>query len=195
MSKPSVPLTPEQMIDIASLGAPLGEVRDFIADGYTFDQIHSIYAAQRSARQDERKNDAQVVADASAKAHHALEKHEEEHKGISAYSYPEGDIARPRPDFECKTIWVAEELTHDLTSAEEIELLNQVKPGRYIATRADNSKMLVTVTVEADEVTGKPGKKTIFFSTRGHLRFNLPPRTVLCRELIAQYDPASAIIQ
>jgi hypothetical protein len=182
------------MIEIASLGAPLGEVREFIGDGYTFEQIRGIYEAQRNARVDERRNDAQIAADATAKAHHALQKHEEEHPAKSAYSYPEGDVARPRPDFECPTFWVAEELGKDLTSAEEIELLNQVKAGRYVATRADNQPMRVTVTVELDDITGKPGKKTIWFDTRGHNRFNLPPRTQICRELIAQYDPASALI-
>src|SRR5689334_6160398 len=50
---------------------------------------------------------------------------------VSVYSHPEGETARPKDKLRCKTVWVGRELTGDVETPEEIELLNRVKPGKY----------------------------------------------------------------
>lgn len=152
----------------------------------SFEQLKELFAAGRETPE-EKIALIRAQADENAKAQKALLKKEEDHPGISPFSYPEGDVARPRTRIlTSKVIWVAEEITPDLTTAEELELLEAVRPGRYLVTRSDNSKMPVTVTAKADEVTGQIREKAIWFDTRGPLRHNLPSRVSICREILTQ---------
>src|SRR3990167_4975823 len=62
-----------------------------------------------------------------------------EHPGISVYSYPEGDHARPKPDLKCKMYWIGYELRTDTLTPQEIDLLNRVQPGEFRVTKADGT--------------------------------------------------------
>ena len=44
--------------------------------------------------------------------------------GISVYSYPEGELVRPKPAMKCRMFWVNRELTPETLTPGEIELLN-----------------------------------------------------------------------
>jgi hypothetical protein len=156
----------------------------------SFAQLKELLEAQKETPE-EKLALIKAQAEENAKANRALIRPENApHPHKSAYSYPEGDVARPRQAFRCKTIWVAEELGMDLTTAEEIELLNQLEPGRYTCTRSDGAKMRVDVTGDRDQVTGKLQKLSVWFDTRGFLRHNLPSRVAMCEEIISQQAPA-----
>jgi hypothetical protein len=76
------------------------------------------------------------------------------HPGISVYSYPEGDRARPR-ELHCPMTWAGFDLGTDTTTAEEIELLNLATPGVYKFARTDHTPShpslgILTVTGERD---------------------------------------------
>lgn len=75
-----------------------------------------------------------------------------EHPGISVYSYPEGDKARPRPNLKCKMLWVGYDLTIDTLMATEIELLNRAEPGRFRFTRTDGSQDWLNVEATVTDV-------------------------------------------
>jgi len=79
---------------------------------------------------------AQMSAEAQERAANPSNK---THPGMSVYSYPEGDRARPRPPLKCPMFWNGYDLTPDTTTAEEIELLNVAEPGEYTFVRSDKS--------------------------------------------------------
>lgn len=77
------------------------------------------------------------------------------HPGISVYSYPEGDVKRPRPDFKCEMYWLGYPAGLDNTTAEEMELMNQAEPGDYNFRRTDGGLEKFVVTAHRD-AGGKP---------------------------------------
>lgn len=87
---------------------------------------------------------AQVSAEAQERAINPSNK---THPGISVYSYPEGDRAKPRA-FKCPMFWVGYDMELDTTTAEEVELLNRATPGVYRFLRTDGSQETLTITGE-----------------------------------------------
>jgi hypothetical protein len=57
--------------------------------------------------------------------------------GISVYSYPEGELAHPKPPLKCKMYWVGYPLTTDTLTPTEVDLLNRMTPGEYKVTKTD----------------------------------------------------------
>lgn len=94
----------------------------------------------------------------SADAIKALEKKENtHHPGKSAYSYPEGDVAKPRPVLPFELLWNGfpvhqyPETQHWL----ELELMSRLTPGEYYVSKANNEgahKVTVRGERDANEV-------------------------------------------
>jgi hypothetical protein len=61
---------------------------------------------------------------------------------------PKGDRARQRPPFKCKMFWVGFDMDWDTTTAQEIELLNQMEPGDYTFRRIGGAPEELHVTGE-----------------------------------------------
>lgn len=87
---------------------------------------------------------AQMSADAQERAANPSNK---THPGISVYSYPEGDRARPRA-LKCPMLWCGQPVGLDTSTAEEIELMNLAEPGEYEFKRSDNTRDVLTVVGE-----------------------------------------------
>ena len=83
---------------------------------------------------------ARVQADAAERAANPSNK---THPGISVYSYPEGDRARPRA-LKCPMFWVGYDIQPDTTTAYEIELLNKAVPGTFAFLCTDGSQEQLT---------------------------------------------------
>lgn len=98
--------------------------------------------------------------------------------GISVYSYPEGDLARPKPELRCKMTWVGYELVTDTLTPREVELLNQLQPGEFRVTKADGTRIPFKVSAkfsdQYDESTGrfKVERQDISFPCKGDHRQN-----------------------
>lgn len=78
----------------------------------------------------------------------ALKPENAQHPGISCFSYPEGDLAKPRPELKCKMSWVGAPIDSGNNGTMhwfELELLNQVAPGVYTVTNADMTLTQLTV--------------------------------------------------
>lgn len=100
-----------------------------------------------------------------------------DHPGISVYSYPEGDVAHPKPPLKCKIFWVGYELQAETLRPDEVELLNRLTPGEYRVTKADGIGIPFRVQAKASDkldVNGKPAfeELSIWFPCKGDARQN-----------------------
>jgi len=102
---------------------------------------------------------------------------------ISNYN-KKGERDNPRPELRCKMIWVGINLTKEMLTREEIELVNQVQPGDYRVTKADNSTIEFTVEGKVDRA-GKPELLRFHFPCK-HVedRQNHMPMTSYLREVL-----------
>lgn len=119
---------------------------------------------------------AQASADAAERAANPSNK---THPGISVYSYPEGDRARPRA-LKCPMTWAGYDLGIDTTTAEEIELLNVAVPGVYTFQRTDKSFETLTVTGTTD-AGGTITKLSFSFLVKDN-RETLPDNATMLRQ-------------
>jgi hypothetical protein len=128
-----------------------------------------------------------LQAEENAKASQKLLRPENPtHPGISVYSRPGGDVANPKPAFRAKQVqWGGTDVFHGTSTAEEVELLNQLRPGAFTCRRADGTRFPVAVVQTADEVTGEVARLEVRFVTKGDAKNGLMPLTEMCRELIA----------
>lgn len=88
-----------------------------------------------------------------------------EHPGISDYSYPEGDLKRPRPDLKCHMSWVGYPIHTDTLRYDEIELLNQAEPGTYRFRRTDGTTDELVIRADRDNL-GNPTRLHFVFEAR-----------------------------
>lgn len=119
------------------------------------------------------------------------------HPGISAFSYPEGDVARPRPvpPFE---FWYNGYPCSKFLETEhwrECELMCEVEPGEYPVIRTDGSKMNVIV-IAARDAEQRITKIEVFFGERNpqtgqitntvsrHEKNLIPPKAVVLYQLV-----------
>ena len=150
------------------------------------EELKELLSGNRLSK-DEQLELIQKQADANAEANRRLLRPENAtHPGISVYSYPEGEAARPKGDLDCKTTWAGTTLEPSTLTVDELDLTNAVPEGDYLCKRADGTNMKVTVSGDRHPGTGKFVKKEIFFSTRGVLRHNLSSMVEMLREMVAQ---------
>jgi hypothetical protein len=80
--------------------------------------------------------------------------------GISVYSYPEGDLAHPKPDLKCQILWIGYELNTDTLTPQEVDLLNRLQPGDFRVTKMDGTQIPFKVEAKYgdkyDPITQRP---------------------------------------
>jgi hypothetical protein len=112
---------------------------------------------------------------------------------VSVYSYPEGDRARPRPQFKCRMFWVGFDMDWDTTTAEEIELLNLCEPGEYTFRRIGGGLEKLHVTGERNP-SGKLTKLDFMFASKEQ-RDTLPPMAWMLRDALGVKTAEQAEIE
>lgn len=135
----------------------------------------------------------EVLAQTSQQTAQAMQKamkpENTEHPGISAFSYPEGDLARQKvlPPYE---IWYFNYPVHMFPETEhwrELELIGQVQPGVYSILLKDQSMMQIDVKGTRDG-NGKLRKLEIGIpedkSISREEKWLMPPKTVLLYQLV-----------
>jgi len=120
---------------------------------------------------------AQMSADAAERAANPSNK---THPGISVYSNPEGERANPRPPLKCQMFWAGYLIDTDTTTAEEIDLFNQAKPGLFTVTRTDGSPLQLEVSGTSD-AAGNLSRLEFMFPTKEN-RETLPSMTGMLRQ-------------
>ena len=113
-----------------------------------------------------------------------------EHPGISAYSYPEGDKKRPRPDLQCAMTWVGYALTTDTLTWQEIELLNMATPGEFTFVRTDGTTDRLVIRADRDNL-GRPTKLHVEFETKERKQ-TLPSMVAMLRAAFGVKSPEQA---
>lgn len=89
---------------------------------------------------------------------------------ISHYN-PLGDRDHPRPELKCTMTQVGYVLKTDTLSLQEIELLNQLKPGDYLVTKSDGSRIPFKVGAKYDSNL-KLDQLDIWYPCKGTDRHN-----------------------
>lgn len=79
---------------------------------------------------------AEITKVQAEAAHHALNPSNADHLHVGHYTYPEGDLKRPRA-LKCQMFWIGYDMDLDITTAREVELLNLATPGTYTFHRLD----------------------------------------------------------
>lgn len=89
------------------------------------------------------------TAEMSAEAmRRSLKPENTHHPEISAFSYPEGERARPRPSLPFELLWKGFPIHKELSVSAwwELEQLRELTPGTFTCLRTDGTPMTVTVT-------------------------------------------------
>lgn len=109
--------------------------------------------------------------------------------GISVYSYPEGDLKRPKPPLKCKTFWCGREETMETLTPMEIEWLNKLEPGTYKVTKTDGGRIDFKVRVKRAD-SGALEEMAIVFPCNGEHRHNHGSKVSYCRQAMGEYIPS-----
>jgi hypothetical protein len=143
------------------------------------------------------KDDLKEILDANSKGiQKALKPENEFHPGISAFSYPEGDVKHPKPDLPFQ-FWYNGYPCHMFKETEhwrEWELMAQVKPGEYTVVRKDGSVMQVTVKGETD-ANLKLTKISVEFPVSREEKWLVPPKTVVLYQLVYADHPRQRFVE
>jgi hypothetical protein len=175
----------EQLRDIVGAGMSIGEAKALLEEGYRPEDVLEL--AQLQAEQ-KRSAAASAVSDAAiAAANHTEKLHNPSnkvHPGISAFSYPEGDTARPRPVLAYEFLYNGYPF-HKFPETQhwrELELASQVKPGEYKVMRKDYTDMKVSVTAERD-ADEKLEKVDVRFTVSREDKDKIPAQSVVLYQL------------
>jgi hypothetical protein len=136
----------------------------------------------------------QILVDTQTVTAKAMQKvmrpENETHPGISAFSHPEGDRAKPKPALPFQLFWNYYPV-HKFPESEswvEWEQYAQLKPGEFTVVRNDGTPMKVSVTGEKD-ADGKLTKVEVKFPISRMEKNLVPPRYVLAYQLIHEGEP------
>jgi len=100
---------------------------------------------------------------------------------------PENKTLPPdgKPDLRCPTLYCGMPVGKDVSTIEELTLFNRLEPGIYRVTKADNSRVDVTVTGERDE-KGRITRLAVSMDTNGEKKHNWPPLDALLMQIVGQ---------
>lgn len=137
-----------------------------------------------------------ILASNATAVQKAMKPENDTHPGKSCFSYPEGDVARPKPVLPYDFFWNGYPM-HKFPETEhwrELELACQVQPGEYTVIRRDGSRMAVTVKGERD-ADGKLTKVSVEFPVLREERALVPPKMVTLYQLIHNDNPKKAFVE
>ena len=106
----------------------------------TFEQMKELFKAAQPAISPEQIAD--ISANAAAKAKMPENK---QSPGISVYSYPEGELKRPKPKLKCRMYFGSYPIEAVTCTPTEIESLNRMTPGAYRVQKTDGAYSVVEV--------------------------------------------------
>ena len=148
--------------------------------GITAEQLEAVLTRITAAQADAQKAAALEIAEKERKEDLAFPRK-------SVFSYPEGDTKRPRQAFKCKMFWLGFDQDHDITTAYEIECLNQFEPGSYTFHRIGGQPEILHVEGER-EASGKLRSLRFMFPTKEG-RDTLPSMIQILRDALNLKTP------
>ena len=116
------------------------------------------------------------------------------HPGISAFSYPEGDLAREKPKLKCPIYWVGYPETVETLTPAEIEALNLLEPGEYTVTKGNSER--IPFRVEAKKrMNGELESLSVSFPVKDDQRNDHRSKIEYCLEAMGRPVPTVAELQ
>lgn len=114
------------------------------------------------------------------------------HPGISAFSYPEGDRARPRPTLPFELYWKGFPIHREpkLSAWWELEQFVHLKPGNYTCSKRDGSALRVTVTAQYGADGETVERLTVDFPCDREMRPMIAPPYVMAYQMTHAQLPA-----
>lgn len=183
--------TIEQLREIVSAGLSLAEAKLLLDEGYQPSDVLEL-AQLKSAQAIKATADAQT---ATAKAmQKAMRPENEQAPGISACSYPEGDLAHPKPPLPFE-VFMDTYPCHKWPETEhwrEWELMAQLQPGVFTILRKDGVSMRIDVKGEYD-ASGKLQKVMVELPKDKDERKQVPAKIVLLTQLVRFGEPARKV--
>jgi hypothetical protein len=179
---PTPTWTAEEFAAVVAAGLSIQDAKFLRDEGYAAEAALSIAEKQAQTRI-QQSADAQT---ATAKAmQKAMRPENETHPGISALSYPEGDLARPRimPSFAVSVNGYPASKFPETEHWRDLELMALLTPGEYTVLRKDFTTMKVTVAGETD-ADGKLVKVDVLFPVTRETKGLVAPITVLLYQLV-----------
>lgn len=190
---PTTGYTVEQLREIVAAGLGVAEAKALLDSGFSADAVLEL-AKTQAARLVQAAADTQT---ATAKAmQKAMKPENTNHPAISAFSYPEGDVAHPKTELPFEFLYNGFPL-HKFPETQhwrELELAAQVQPGEYTVLRKDASVMKVTVKADRD-ADGKITKLDVSFPVSREDKATIPPQAVVLYQLVHPENPRKAFVE
>jgi hypothetical protein len=137
------------------------------------------------------------TAEGTAKAmQKAMKPENQSHPGISVFSHPDGDLARPKPPLPYELSWngyPVSKFPETETWSEWLAQSNIPGRGEYTVLRLDGSKMKVTVQTETN-ADGKATKVTVTHPVAREDKDKIPPKTVILAQMQNKDHPKAAFL-
>ena len=111
--------------------------------------------------------------------------------GISVFSYPEGEMRRPKPQLKCKFTWCGADETWETLTPEEIELRNKLEPGDYQVTKANGQRIPFKVSGKRSE-NGAIEQLTVWYPCKDEHKADHMPNTAYLRQVLGEAIPSTA---
>jgi hypothetical protein len=186
MAKETEKYTVEELKTIVAAGMSITEARTLLEDGYKPEDVLGIAELQAEQKQQASASAlhdaARVAADHTEKIRNPSNKI---HPAISNFSYPEGDVAKPRVTLPYEFLYNGYPC-HKFPDTEhwrELELMAQLQPGEYRVICKDSSQMQVSVTGDRD-ANGKLTKIDVRFPVTRENKSLIPPKSVVLYQMV-----------
>lgn len=129
----------------------------------------------------------QVTAAAMQKA---MKPENQDHPGISCFSYPEGDQKHPKPTLPYELFWngYPVHMFPETQTWREMELLCALEPGEYTVLMKDGSKMSISAKAETD-ADGKVTKLVVSFPVSREDKWRVPSMQVALYQMVHRDRP------
>lgn len=109
--------------------------------------------------------------------------------GISVYSYPEGDLLRPKAPLKCKMFWVGYELNVETLTPGEVDLLNRIEPGEYRVMKTDGTPIPFKVSAKHND-RFQLEELNIWFPCKGEHKHNHNSMTAYLQQALGDRIPS-----
>jgi hypothetical protein len=112
----------------------------------TIEQLKDLMGAAQSAA----ITPAQIADIAATAAAKAKMPENKQHPGISVFSHPEGELARPKAKLKCKMFLGGAPIEHSTIDPQEIDSLNKITPGFYRVESTNGATSVIEVRGQMD---------------------------------------------
>lgn len=166
----------DELQECLLLGATLEQVRELAEGGFGYSQIRQLSNTLGQAKSQGARLSAADLKGILQEQRKALKPENATHPGISAFSYPEGDVARPKPALRRETFFNGIREDVEALTPAEVEMYN-----RFEGTRTARNGMWTA------EVRRNGSSEQLFITNEPKTldgRQALPAISLILRELL-----------